>query len=100
MKRAGWNRSRIRLDRKCYPSARNEVLPLYSERTYEISVTFEGFEPTTVRVTVGTRPPSPLHITLPLAGLTQEVTVSTAAAEVDTAATTNSDAVSVDQAML
>src|SRR5215208_2742246 len=27
------NRSRIRLDRNCYPSARNELLPIGSERT-------------------------------------------------------------------
>ena len=31
---------------------------------YEIRVTFEGFQPTTARVTVGSRAPSPLRITL------------------------------------
>jgi hypothetical protein len=29
----GWNRSRTRLARNCYPSARNELLPIGSERT-------------------------------------------------------------------
>jgi hypothetical protein len=67
---------------------------------YEILVTFEGFQPTTVRLTVGSRPPSPLHITLPLASVTQEITVSNQAPEVSTSAATNSDAVTVDQNML
>ena len=67
---------------------------------YDVLVTFEGFQPTSVRVTVGSRAPSPVRITLPLAAVTQEVTVSNEAVEVNTSATTNADAVSVDQAML
>jgi len=67
---------------------------------YEVHVAFEGFQPTTSRVTVGARPPSPLRITLPLASVKQEVTVSNQAAEVSTGAATNSDAVTIDQAML
>ena len=67
---------------------------------YEVHVAFEGFQPTTARLTVGGRPPSALRITLPLASLKQEVTVSNLAAEVSTGAATNSDAVTIDQAML
>lgn len=67
---------------------------------YEVHVAFEGFQPTTSRVTVGARAPSPMRITLPLASLKQEVTVSNQAAEVSTAAGTNSDAVTIDQTML
>jgi len=67
---------------------------------YEIRVAFEGFQPTTARVTVGSRAPSPLRITLPLASVTQEITVSNQATEVGTSAVSNSDAVRVDQDML
>ncbi len=67
---------------------------------YEVHVAFEGFQPSTSRVTVGGRAPSALRITLPLASLKQEVTVSNQAAEVSTGAATNSDAVAIDRAML
>src|ERR1035437_482561 len=43
---------------------------------YDVHVTFEGFQPTLARVTVGTRTPSPLRVVLPLANVTQHVTVS------------------------
>src|SRR2546425_367771 len=64
---------------------------------YEVHVTFEGFDPTTAKVTVGSRAPSPLRIMLPLASMKQEVTVSDQAAEVNAGAASNSDAVTVDQ---
>jgi carboxypeptidase family protein/TonB-dependent receptor-like protein len=67
---------------------------------YEVRVAFEGFRPTAARVVVGGRAPSPLKITLPLASLRQEVTVRNQAAEVTTGAASNSDAVTIDQAML
>ena len=63
---------------------------------YDLLVTFEGFRPTTVRITVGSRPPAPLRITLPLAGISQEVTVGTAPAEVKTDSRANLDVSSVD----
>jgi len=31
MRRAGWNRSRIRLGRRCYPCPRNKPSPMYPE---------------------------------------------------------------------
>src|SRR5437016_8218698 len=67
---------------------------------YEIHVTFEGFQPTTVKLTVGQRAPAPLRVALPLANVKQEITVSNEAPEVSTSATTNADAVTVDQDML
>ncbi|HZR23547.1 MAG TPA: carboxypeptidase regulatory-like domain-containing protein [Vicinamibacterales bacterium] len=67
---------------------------------YDVSVAFEGFQTTTVRVTVGTRAPSPVRVTLPLANVTQEITVSNQTPEVNATATSNSDAVTIDQNML
>jgi len=67
---------------------------------YRVLVTFEGFQPTAVRVTVGARAPGPLHITMPLANVTQEVTVSNAPAQVTTDSAKNLDAVTVDEGML
>jgi carboxypeptidase family protein/TonB-dependent receptor-like protein len=63
---------------------------------YDLRATFEGFQPTTVRVTVGTRAPAPVRLTLPLAGISQEVTVGNAPAEVRTDTASNLDASSVD----
>src|SRR5207247_1890478 len=63
---------------------------------HDLLVTFEGFQPTTVRVTVGNRAPAPFRVTLPLAGITQEVTVGSAAAEVKTDTASNLDVSGVD----
>jgi hypothetical protein len=68
--------------------------------SYDVHVTFEGFEPKTVHVTVGSRAPSPLRVTLPLAGLTQEVTVSNGSLQADTTAGNNLNAIVVDQSAL
>jgi Carboxypeptidase regulatory-like domain len=67
---------------------------------YDVRVSFEGFQPTTVRVTVGSRPVAPLRIMLPLANVEQEITVSNQESEVVARAATNSDAVTVDQNLL
>jgi outer membrane receptor protein involved in Fe transport len=67
---------------------------------YEVRVSFEGFQPTTVRVTIGSRPGAPLRIMLPIANVEQEITVSNQASEVTARAATNSDAVTVDQSLL
>jgi hypothetical protein len=64
---------------------------------YDVLVTFDGFQPTAVRVTVGSRAPAPLRVTMPLAGITQEVTVGTAGADVKTDTASNLDASTVDQ---
>jgi hypothetical protein len=67
---------------------------------YDVLVTFEGFQPTTARLTVGSRSPAPLHVTLPLAALTQEVTVGNVLTEVKTDAASNLDSSSVDAASI
>jgi hypothetical protein len=67
---------------------------------YGVRVTLDGFRATTVRITAGTRAQSPVRITLPLAGVTQEITVSNSAPQVNADAAANSDAITVDQDML
>jgi len=52
--------------------------------SYDIVVTFEGFQTTTVRAVIGARAPGALRIVMPLAGVKQEITVSNAAAEIKT----------------
>jgi hypothetical protein len=67
---------------------------------FEVLVTFEGFRPSTARITVGTRAPAPAHVMMPLAGITQEVTVGNAPAEVKANAASNLDAASIDSASI
>jgi len=67
---------------------------------YELRTSFEGFKPAAVRVRVGARPPAPQKLVLRLADVTQEITVSNAAVQVDATASNNLDAVTVDQQML
>ena len=67
---------------------------------YELHARYEGFKAARVKVRVGTRPPSSQRLALDLAGLTQEITVSNAAAEVGLAAGNNVDAIIIDQNML
>jgi hypothetical protein len=66
---------------------------------YALRITYEGFEPTTVRVTVGARAPSPLRVTLPLARIAQDVTVGDVN-EVKANAASNVDASTVDQSVI
>jgi hypothetical protein len=67
---------------------------------YDIRVALDGFRPATVRITAGSRAQSPVRITLQLAGVTQEITVSNSVPQVNADAAANSDAVTVDQDML
>lgn len=64
---------------------------------YDIRTLFDGFEPTTVHITVGNRALPPLRVTMPIAGISQAVTVGTTAAEVSKNAASNLDASTVDQ---
>jgi len=64
---------------------------------YEVLVTFPGFRPTTMRITVGSRAPAPLRITLPLAAIEQEVRVGRGSAEIEAATASNLDVATVDQ---
>ena len=71
---------------------------------YDVRATFEGFEPVTVRVTIGGRSsvpgPSGLRITLPLAVFKQEVHVGEETTELKAAAVANLDSSTVDQKTL
>lgn len=67
---------------------------------YRIEARFEGFAPKSVPIRVGTRSAAPVSISLELAAISQEVTVSNQAASVTTAAGENRDAVTVDQQLL
>jgi hypothetical protein len=64
---------------------------------YAIVASFDGFQTTTARVTVGNRAPTAVRITLPLATITQEVTVGNTPTEVRADAASNIDASAVDQ---
>ncbi|HEV3056781.1 MAG TPA: carboxypeptidase regulatory-like domain-containing protein [Vicinamibacterales bacterium] len=66
---------------------------------YELRAAFEGFKPASIRVRVGARPVSSLKLVLEVAGLTQEITVSSAG-QVEATSAANLDAVAVDQKML
>ena len=67
---------------------------------YDVVVTFEGFQPTTVRVVISARPLASVRIVMPLAGVTQEVTVSNSAAEVKTDSAANLNTSSLDAASM
>src|SRR5579884_3753159 len=69
-------------------------------RHVDVVVTFEGFQPTTVHLVIGARPPAPLRVAMPLAGVTQEVNVSNAPTEVTTATAANRDALTADDKTL
>jgi hypothetical protein len=67
---------------------------------YDIVASFDGFQTTTLQITVGSRPPAAVRITMPLAGIAQEITVGTAAADVRADATSNLDSSIVDEQAL
>jgi hypothetical protein len=67
---------------------------------YELRARYEGFKSASAKVRVGARAPSPQRLVLPLGDLTQEITVSNAAAEVGATAGNNVDAITIDQDML
>jgi hypothetical protein len=67
---------------------------------YDVVASLDGFQITTIHFTVGNRPPSAVKITMPLAGITQEITVGSAAADVRADATSNLDSSTVDEQAL
>lgn len=67
---------------------------------YEIRVTLDGFRPQTVAVNVGARGVEPLRITLALAAVHQEITVTSQTPQVGTGAAANADTVTVNQRAL
>lgn len=67
---------------------------------YKITVEREGFKPVTMTVNLDARQTAPLRIVLPVAELTQDVTIEAAAAQLDTDTGNNQDVVAVDRQML
>ena len=67
---------------------------------YGVRVSFEGFQPTTAKLTVGSRAPAAVRVALPLANVRQDITVSSQTPEVSAGATANSDALTIDQSLL
>jgi hypothetical protein len=74
--------------------------PSVTSGRYDIVASFDGFQTTTVHVTVGNRAPGAVRITMPLAGIRQEITVGTAPAEVRADPTSNVDSSTVDEQAL
>jgi hypothetical protein len=68
--------------------------------SYSVRARLDGFAPTSVRVSVTNSPTRPLRITMPLASVQQEVTVSNLMEQVNTRAGNNLDAVAIDQDLL
>jgi hypothetical protein len=64
-----------------------------------LRATYEGFNPATVRLRVGPKPPGRQRLVLALANVKEEITVGDQAG-VNTAAGQNRDAISIDQKML
>jgi len=70
--------------------------PSIAPGRYDVVASLDGFRTTTVQVTVSSRPFAAIRITLPLAGITQEITVGSTAADVRADATSNVDSSTVD----
>jgi outer membrane receptor protein involved in Fe transport len=67
---------------------------------YQIRVTSEGFEPAIVDVTVGSQPPAPLHISMAVASVRLETTVTSEPTQVGTEAGDNKDGVALGEESL
>ena len=67
---------------------------------YALHITLDQFAPAVRTITVSTRPMRPLSITLALAGVRQEITVTGGAEQVTTATAANADTISVTAATL
>jgi hypothetical protein len=66
----------------------------------DIVASLEGFRDTTVRVTIGARPPAAIRISMPLASINQHITVTNADRAVTAGAAGNADAIDVDEGLL
>jgi len=65
--------------------------------TYDVRTALDGFKPMDTKVTVSNGSPKPLRITMPLAAVAQEITVSNSSGTISTSAASNADAVAIDQ---
>ncbi len=67
---------------------------------YQVRAVLEGFEPAILQVTVGTRVPAAMRLTLVVAGVSQETTVSSSALQADLGAGRNLNSIVADQSAL
>ena len=67
---------------------------------YQVQVAYGGFDPATVEVTLDTQPVPPLQITLAIASLRQETTVTTTPTQISTEAADNKDTVALNEQSL
>lgn len=67
---------------------------------YQIQVKAEGFEATIVDVSVGSEPVAPLRVTMPVASLRAETTVTAEPAQINTESTDNKDSVALTEQSL
>jgi Carboxypeptidase regulatory-like domain len=63
---------------------------------YQVRVTNQGFDPTSIEVTVGAKPAPPLRISLEVAGVRAETTVTSEPSQVGTDSSENKDSVSMN----
>ena len=74
----------------------NEVFP----GKYQVVVSYQSFESSTIEVNLGAQPPAPLQVVLAIASLRQETTVTSTAAQISTEATDNKDSVALSEQSL
>ena len=67
---------------------------------YQLRVSYQGFESTTLDVTVGSQAPAPLQVVMAIASLRQETTISSEPAKISTEASDNKDTVALSEQSL
>jgi len=67
---------------------------------YQVQVTSQGFEPLTVDVVVGSQPQAPLNISLGVAGVQAETTVTSETTQISTESSENKDSVTLSEQSL
>src|ERR1700686_2960998 len=67
---------------------------------YQLHVSDQGFESTTLEVTVGSQSPAPLQVVMAIASLRQETTVTSEPAKISTEASDNKDTVTLSEQSL
>ncbi len=67
---------------------------------YKLHVSYQGFESTTLDVTLGSHSPVPLHVVMAIASIRQETTVTSEPAKISTEASDNKDTVVLSEQSL
>jgi hypothetical protein len=68
--------------------------------TYRLQVSYQGFESTTLDVTLGSQSPAPLQVVMAIASLRQETTITSEPAKISTEASDNKDTVALSEQSL